>query len=361
MGKIVTQDKLNALTGMSIDLGRGGGYCPHYQTITSLWGGVVTSSNYQPNQLVKEEDIVVNKDLFLINTETGSLYSVGGGTYTQIPAMDGHEDFIYIAGEGKEIGALSTLGGLYVLNSYNKRWELKYKDTARAYGYAHLTRFSTGWAFYKGAGGDGKNYIIIVYDNGTAKELSVVSNVYSISTGPYDYCCVGTSYQGGARIYTFLATSVPNSLTYYTPGMFTPNAVIQGFYSSPRGVVYSTTSNYTYVSANPAGTQWTAATTRPQLTGLTKGLYVNEAGTKTFMLIGGNMKSVSKDGGQNWTTSTLGEYTLTDLIYVDSNWYAIGSNGTKRFLLRNTASTFDQSNKVLNLPDYSRQVIKINM
>lgn len=95
-------------------------------------------------------------------------------------------------------------------------------------------------------------------------------------------------------------------------------------------------------------------------TGLTKGLYVNEAGTNTFMLIGNNMKSVSTDRGNNWTTSTLGEYTLTDLIYVDSNWYAIGSNGTKRLLLQNTASTFDQSNKILDLPDYSGQVIKIN-
>lgn len=337
-------------------MGRGG-YCPHYQTIVSLWGGVVTSNNYQPNQLVKEEDIVVDKDLFLINTETGSLYFAGGGTYAQIPAMDGHEDFIYIAGGGEAIGALSMLGGLYVVNQSTKQWELKYKDTARTYGYAHLARFSTGWVFYKGAGGDGKNYIIIVYDNGTTKELSVVSNVYSISTGPYNYCCVGVLYRGGARIYTFLATSVPDSLTYYTPGMFTPNAVIQGAYASPRGIVYSTTSNYTYFSANPTGTQWTAATTRPQLTALTKGLYANAE----FMLIGGNMKSVSTDGGQNWTTSTLGAYTLTDLIYVDSNWYAIGSNGTKRLLLQNTASTFDQSNKILDLPDYSRQVIKINV
>jgi hypothetical protein len=271
--------------------------------------------------------------------------------------MDGHEDFIYIAGGGEAIGALSMLGGLYVVNQSTKQWELKYKDTARTYGYAHLARFSTGWVFYKGAGGDGKNYIIIVYDNGTTKELSVVSNVYSISTGPYNYCCVGVLYQGGARIYTFLATSVPDSLTYYTPGMFTPNAVIQGAYASPRGIVYSTTSNYTYFSANPTGTQWTAATTRPQLTALTKGLYANAE----FMLIGGNMKSVSTDGGQNWTTSTLGAYTLTDLIYVDSNWYAIGSNGTKRLLLQNTASTFDQSNKILDLPDYSRQVIKINV
>lgn len=359
MSKIVTQDKLNELTGMSIDYGKGGGYCPHYQTIVSLWGSVVASSNYQPNQLVKEEDIVVNKNSFLINSETGSLYFAGGGTYTQIPAIDGHEDFAYIAGGGEAIGALSMLGGLYVVNQSTKQWELKYKDTARAYGYAHLARFSTGWVFYKGAGGDGKNYVIIVYDDGTVKERSVVGLVNSISTGPYDYCCVGV-YQGGARIYIFPTTPVPDSLTYCTPGMFTPSAVIQGFHTTPRSVVYSAISNYAYFSADTTGTQWIAAITRPQLTDLTKGLYVNEAGTNTFMLIGNNMKSVSTDRGRNWTTSTLGEYTLTDLIYVDSNWYAIGSNGIKRLLLQNTASTFDQSNKILDLPDYSRQVIKIN-
>lgn len=361
MSKIVTQDKLNELTGMSIDYGKGEGYCPHYQTIVSLWGGVVASSNYQPNQLVKEKDIVTGKGLFLINTETGNLCFAGGGTYIKVSTIDGHEDFTYIAGGGEAIGALSMLGGLYVVNQSTKRWELKYKDTVKAYTYVHLARFSTGWVFYKGAAGDNKNYVIIVYDNGTVKERSVVGPVSSISTGPYDYCCVGTSYQGGARIYTFLATSVPDSLTYYTPGMFTPSAVIQGFHSTPRSVVYSTVSNYTYVSANPTGTKWTAATTRPQLTDLTKGLYVNKAKTNTFMLIGNNMKSVSTDGGNNWTTSTLGKYTLTDLIYVNSYWYAIGSNGTKRFLLQSAASTFDQNNKILDLPDYSRQVIKINI
>lgn len=64
MSKIVTQDKLNELTRMSIDYGKGGGYCPHYQTIIGLWGNVVASSNYQPNQLVKEEDII--KQCFMI-------------------------------------------------------------------------------------------------------------------------------------------------------------------------------------------------------------------------------------------------------------------------------------------------------
>ena len=334
-----------------------GGYCPPYQTIVSLWGSVVASSNYQPNQLVKEEDIVVNKDLFLINTETGSLYFAGGGTYTQIPAIDGHEDFVYIAGEGEAIGALSMLGGLYVFNQSTKQWELKYKDTAKAYAYAHLARFSTSWIFYKGAAGDNKNYVIIVYDDGTVKERSVVGPVSSISTGPSDYCCVGASHQGKARIYTLSDRSVPDSLTYYTPGTFVPDAVLQGVYVSPRSIVYNATKNYTYFSANPDGTRWTAATTTPQLTVVAKGLYANAE----FVLVEGNMKSVSTDGGQNWTTSTIGAYSLTDLIYVDSNWYAVGMGEVKNFLLQNTASTFDQSNKILELPDYSMRVIKINV
>lgn len=361
MSRIVTQDKLNTLTEMSIDYGKGGGYCPHYQTIVSLWGGVVTSSNYQPNQLVKEKDIATTGDLFLVNTEAGSLCFVRGGILIPIStsAVGGHKDFAYIAGEGEAAGALSTVGGLYIINQSTKQWELKYKDTVNAYSYAHLARFSTGWVFYKGTGEDGKNYVVIVYDNGTVKEYSVVGPVRSISTGHYDYCCVGTLYNGGARMYTFLATSLPDSLTYYTPGMFSPDAVIQGVHYLPRSVVYSTVNNYTYVSTNPIGSNWAAATTKPQLTSLTKGLYVYEDRTSTFMLIGGNMKSVSTDGGYNWTTSTLGKYTLTDLIYVDSKWYAIGSDGAKRFLLQNAASTFDQSDKMFDLPDYSKQVIKV--
>lgn len=55
MSRIVTQSKLNELTGKNIDYGKGEGYCPHYQTIVSLWGSVVASSNYQPNQLVKKK------------------------------------------------------------------------------------------------------------------------------------------------------------------------------------------------------------------------------------------------------------------------------------------------------------------
>ena len=106
--------------------------------------------------------------------------------------------FVYIAGGGEAIGALSMTGGLYVVNQSTKQWELKYKDTARTYGYAHLARFSTGWVFYKGAGRDGKNYVIIVYDDGTVKELSIVNTPYSISTGPFKFLLCWSILPGGS-------------------------------------------------------------------------------------------------------------------------------------------------------------------
>ena len=43
MSKIVTQDKLNELTGMSIDYGKGGD-CPTYKEIIDNWGAVFAIS-----------------------------------------------------------------------------------------------------------------------------------------------------------------------------------------------------------------------------------------------------------------------------------------------------------------------------
>lgn len=314
---------------------------------------MVTSSNYQPNQLVKEEDIFISGDKFLVNTETGALYILNGTHLTPV-SVAGLQDFVYIAGGYDSVGALSMTGGLYTYNFDMDAWTALYSSYGSTF--AHLTRFNGGYVFYeqKGSGSSLKHYIVVAKDDQSSRSFVVPGPVYSISAGPYNYCIAGMYYQGQACAYTFLATSLPSSLAYYVPGMFTPEAVIQGSYQQPRGVVYCTTSNYTYYSGNPGGTSWNPATIKPQLSAITKGLYANDE----FMLIGGNMKSVSKDGGQNWTTSTLGSFIVSDLIYED-DWYAVGVNGTKRFLLKNTASTFDQSNKVLDLPDYSRQIVKI--
>lgn len=40
MSKIVTEGRLNELTGMSYDHS-GANHCPDYQTIVELWGGVM--------------------------------------------------------------------------------------------------------------------------------------------------------------------------------------------------------------------------------------------------------------------------------------------------------------------------------
>lgn len=248
-------------------------------------------------------------------------------------------------------------GGLYTYNVDTDAWTAMYS----AYGgsFAYLARFDGGYVFYKqqGTGSNLKHYIVVVKDDKTSKAYNIPGPVYSISTGPYNYCLVGSYYQGKTRMYTFSATSLPDSLTYYVPGAFTPVVSIQGFYRQPKGVVYGVTSNDTYYTSNPDGTVWNPATVKPQLTIITKGIYANNE----FMLIGGKMKSVSKDGGQNWNTSTLGTFQLTDLIYEseDASWYAVGINGIKRFLLQNTASTFDKTTIMFDLPARSMQLVKL--
>lgn len=318
--------------------------------------GLGVNGTYQDNQLVKEQDIIVKSSKFLVNTELGALYVVEGTSQTPV-SVAGLSDFVYIAGGYGSVGVLSMTGGLYTYNVDTDAWTAMYS----AYGstFAHLARFDGGYVFYRtqGSGSNLKYYIVVAKDDQTSRVYNISGPVYSISAGPYNYCLVGSYYQGGARMYTFQATSLPNSLTYYVPGMFTPEASIQGFYRQPKGVVYCVTSNYTYYTSNPGGTTWNPATVKPQLTTITKGMYANNE----FMLIGGKMKSVSKDGGQNWNTSTLGTFQLADLIYEseDASWYAVGMSGTKRFFLQNTASTFDETNMMFNLPDHSRQLVKL--
>lgn len=248
-------------------------------------------------------------------------------------------------------------GGLYTYNVDTDAWTAMYSAYDSTFG--HLTRFNGGYIFYRLQISDSsaKHYIVVIKDDKTSREYNIPGPVYSISVGPNNYCLVGSYYQGKAMMYTFVATFLPDSLIYYVPGEFAPEASIQGFYQQPKGVVYSTTDNYTYYTRTPDGTVWSPATVRPQLTTVTKGMYANNE----FMLMGGNMKSVSKDGGLNWSTSTLGTFPLVDLIYEseDASWYAVGAKGTKRFLLQNTASTFDETNIMFDLPDYSKQLVKL--
>ena len=315
--------------------------------------GLGVNGTYQDNQLVKEEDVIVKSSKFLVNTDLGALYIVERTSQTPL-SVAGLSDFAYIAGGYGSVGALSRTGGLYTYDVDADAWTARYSSYGSSF--AHLARFDGGYVFYKQQD-RAKYYIVVVKDDKTSKAYNIPGPVYSISTGPYNYCLVGSHYRESARMYTFSATSLPNSLTYHVPGTFTPDVSIQGFYQQPKGVVYGGTSNDTYYTSNPSGTVWNPATVKPQLTTVVKGIYANNE----FTLIGGRMKSVSKDGGQNWNTSTLGTFQLADLIYEseDAAWYAVGRSGTKRFLLQNTASTFDETNRMFDLPPRSRQLVKL--
>lgn len=83
--------------------------------------------------------------------------------------------------------------------------------------------------------------------------------------------------------------------------------------------------------------------------------YIVQSGTETYN------DRTSRGFGNRWSPYNEEERKQVIKLFNSGTWYAIGSNGTKRLLLQNTASTFDQSNKILDLPDYSRQVIKINV
>lgn len=318
--------------------------------------GLEVNGTYQGNQLVKEEDVTVKSSKFLVNTDLGALYVVKETSQTPV-SVAGLSDFAYIAGGYGSVGALSRTGGLYTYDDDTDAWTAMY--SANGGIFALLARFDGGYVFYEqqGTGSNLKHHIVVVKDDKTSKAYNIPGPVYSISTGPYNYCLVGSYYQGQTRMYTFSATSLPDSLTYHMPGTFTPYASIQGFYRQPRGVVCGANSNDTYYTTNPDGTIWNPATVKPQLTIVIKGIYANNE----FTFIGGKLKSVSKDGGQNWNTSTLGTFPLTDLIYEskDASWYAVGMNRTKRFLLQNTTSTFDETNRMFDLPDYSMQLVKL--
>ena len=188
MSKIVTQDKLNEMTGMSIDYGKGGGYCPHYQTIVSLWGGVVASSNYQPNQLVKEEDII-SKQCFMI----GVAETVNNGFYNFIEFYTDNSIKIVPAPSGAVVntvpGCADPITGVAVfpdtsaiiVRSSNGTYERK------PIGFSSCVVYNIpGKAFYAVAGGTGKIAEMQYNDDKTSLgNINLLSTDY-LGAGPFE-------------------------------------------------------------------------------------------------------------------------------------------------------------------------------
>lgn len=188
MSRIVTQDKLNELTGMNIDYGQGGGYCPHYQTIVSLWGGVVASSNYQPNQLVKEEDII-GKQCFMI----GVAETVNNGFYNFIEFYTDNSIKIVPAPSGAQVivapGCADPITGVAVfpdasaiiVRSSNGTYERKPIGFTSSFVYN-----VPGKAFYVVAGGTGKIAEMQYNDDKTSLgSINLLSTDY-LGAGPFE-------------------------------------------------------------------------------------------------------------------------------------------------------------------------------
>ena len=188
MSKIVTQDKLNELTGMSIDYGKGGGYCPHYQTIISLWGGVVASSNYQPNQLVKEEDII-SKQCFMI----GAAETVNNGFYNFIEFYTDNSIKIVPAPSGAQVvvapGCADPITGVAVfpdasaiiVRSSNGTYERKPTGFTSSFVYN-----VPGKAFYVVAGGTGKIVEMQYNDDKTSLGSINLLSIDYLGAGPFE-------------------------------------------------------------------------------------------------------------------------------------------------------------------------------
>ena len=188
MNKIVTQDKLNELTGMSIDYGKGGGYCPHYQTIVSLWGGVAASSNYQPNQLVKEEDII-SKQCFMIGvaeTVNNRFYKFiefyTDNSIRIVPAPSGAQ-VIVTPGCADPITGVAVFpdAGAIIVRSSNGTYERKSIGFTSSFVYN-----IPGKAFYVVAGGTGKIAEIQYNDDKTSLGSINLLTIDYLGAGPFE-------------------------------------------------------------------------------------------------------------------------------------------------------------------------------
>ena len=168
-------------------MGRGG-YCPHYQTIVSLWGGVVASSNYQPNQLVKEEDII-SKQCFMI----GVAETVNNGFYNFIEFYTDNSIKIVPAPSGAVVntvpGCADPITGVAVfpdtsaiiVRSSNGTYERK------PIGFSSCVVYNIpGKAFYAVAGGTGKIAEMQYNDDKTSLgNINLLSTDY-LGAGPFE-------------------------------------------------------------------------------------------------------------------------------------------------------------------------------
>lgn len=188
MSKIVTQDKLNELTGILIDYGEGKGYCLPYQTIIDVWGSVVTYSNYQPNQLVKEEDIIIDQCFMIGVAET-----VNNKSYNFIEFYTDNSIKIVPAPRGARVddapGCADPTTGVAVFPDDNAIIVRSSNGTYERKRIGFPTSFVynvPGKAFYVVAGGTGKIVEMQYNDDKTSLGSINLLSIDYLGAGPFE-------------------------------------------------------------------------------------------------------------------------------------------------------------------------------
>lgn len=159
-----------------------------YQTIISLWGDVVASSNYQPNQLVKEEDII-SKQCFMI----GVAETVNNGFYNFIEFYTDNSIKIVPAPSGAQVivapGCADPITGVAVfpdasaiiVRSSNGTYERKPIGFTSSFVYN-----VPGKAFYVVAGGTGKIAEMQYNDDKTSLGSINLLSIDYLGAGPFE-------------------------------------------------------------------------------------------------------------------------------------------------------------------------------
>lgn len=192
MNRIVTESKLNEMTGMSYDHS-GANHCPDYQTIVELWGGgnasiIKQPNSYQPNQLVKEEDIIT-KQCFMV----GVAETVNNGFYNFIEFYTDNSIKIVPAPSGAVVnaapGCADPITGVAVFPDTNAIVVRNSNGTyeRKPIGFTSSFLYNIpGKAFYVVAGGTGKIAEMKYNDDKTSLgSISLLSTDY-LGAGPFE-------------------------------------------------------------------------------------------------------------------------------------------------------------------------------
>lgn len=189
MARIVTQDKLNELLGLSIDLGKGGGYCPTYKEIIINWGNKenIVNGHYLANRLVKEEDVITKQCFMLgmVQTEPGTskIMEFYTDNTTKLVNLPSDTNWSFVPGCADPITGVALMpltNGMLCRNADGTYKAIKHGLTG-AYAYN-----IPGVAFYIVASNYGQVYVMPYNSDKTSVEVPTKCPSTHMGAGPFD-------------------------------------------------------------------------------------------------------------------------------------------------------------------------------